>query len=83
MCLPYVIGTLLKYLSHKLVRNLATIIDILDIIFFKYLGFIDFIVNPLFEVFSDVINHVLDKDSESTSYPWNKHLGLIMMTYKP
>ena len=75
MCLPYVIGTLLKYLSHKLVRNLATIIDILDIIFFKYLGFIDFIVNPLFEVFSDVINHVLDKDSESTSYPWNKEMN--------
>ena len=32
-------------------------------------------MNPLFEVFSDVINHVLDKDPESTVYPWHQEMN--------
>ena len=35
-------------------------------------GFINFIVSPLFEVFSDVISHVLDKDPATSSHPWQQ-----------
>ena len=32
-------------------------------------------MNPLFEVFSDVVNHVLDKDPDSTVYPWHQEMN--------
>ena len=44
----------------------------IDIILFLPAGFINFIVSPLFEVFSDVISHVLDKDPATSSHPWQQ-----------
>ena len=44
----------------------------IDIILCFPAGFINFIVSPLFEVFSDVISHVLDKDPATSSHPWQQ-----------